>query len=128
MVPSVGAEGRTRMGRVDGKVAIVTGAGSGIGRASAMALAREGARIVVTDLSAQGAEETAALIRRAAGEAIPVSHDVGEEAEWARVIETTQRSFGQLDVLVNNAGVGGKGPLANTTTEDWRALMRVNLD
>jgi 3(or 17)beta-hydroxysteroid dehydrogenase len=116
------------MGRVDGKVAIVTGAGSGIGRAGAMALAREGASIVATDLSGPGAEETASLIGRAGGNAIAVTHDVGEEDQWANVIEATQRTFGQLDVLVNNAGVGGKGPLANTTTEDWRAVMRVNLD
>jgi 3(or 17)beta-hydroxysteroid dehydrogenase len=116
------------MGRVQGKVAIVTGAASGLGRAGAMALAREGARIVATDLSAPGAEETAAAIRHGDGKAISLGHDVGEEAQWDDVIEATQRAFGQLDVLVNNAGVGGKGPLANTTTEDWRALMRVNLD
>jgi NAD(P)-dependent dehydrogenase (short-subunit alcohol dehydrogenase family) len=116
------------MGRVAGKVAIVTGAGSGIGRAGAIALAREGARIVATDLSARGAEETAAAIRDNGGQAIPLAHDVGEEAEWAGVIEATQKAFAQLDILVNNAGVGGKGPLADTTTEDWRALMRVNLD
>src|SRR5262249_14954123 len=98
------------------------------GRAGAIALAREGARIVATDLSARGAEETAAAIRDNGGQAIPLAHDVGEEAEWAGVIEATQKAFAQLDVLVNNAGVGGKGPLADTTTEDWRALMRVNLD
>jgi 3(or 17)beta-hydroxysteroid dehydrogenase len=116
------------MGRVDGKVAIVTGAGSGIGRAAAMALAREGARVVLTDLAASAAEESAAAIRRHGGEAIALAHDVGEEAQWAAVIAATQSAFGRLDVLVNNAGVAGKGPLAETSAEDWRALMRVNLD
>jgi NAD(P)-dependent dehydrogenase (short-subunit alcohol dehydrogenase family) len=119
---------RDGMGRVDGKIAIVTGAGSGIGRAGAVALAREGARIVATDLSVPAAEETASAIKRNGGQAISVAHDVGEEAQWAAIIDATLKAFGQLDVLVNNAGVGGKGPLANTTTEDWRALMRVNLD
>jgi NAD(P)-dependent dehydrogenase (short-subunit alcohol dehydrogenase family) len=93
-----------------------------------MALSREGARIVATDLLGHSAEETAAAIRHGGGQAIALAHDVGEEAQWTAVIEATQKSFGQLDVLVNNAGVGGKGPLASTTTEDWRALMRVNLD
>ena len=116
------------MGRVDGKVAIVTGAGSGIGRAGAIALAREGARLVATDLVLSAVEETAAAIRRNGGEAIALAHDVGEEGHWTAVVEATHKAFGQLDVLVNNAGVSGKGSLADTTPEDWRALMRVNLD
>jgi 3(or 17)beta-hydroxysteroid dehydrogenase len=116
------------MGRVDGKVAIVTGAGSGIGRAGAAALAREGARVVATDLAVSGAEETASSIRRDGGAAIALAHDVGEESQWAAVIAATDKAFGRLDVLVNNAGVSGKGSLADTAPEDWRALMRVNLD
>jgi 3(or 17)beta-hydroxysteroid dehydrogenase len=116
------------MGRVAGKIAIVTGAGSGIGRAGAVALAREGARVVATDLVLSGAEETAALIRQDGGEAIALAHDVGEESQWNAAIAATDKAFGRLDVLVNNAGVSGKGSLADTAPEDWRALMRVNLD
>jgi 3(or 17)beta-hydroxysteroid dehydrogenase len=116
------------MGRVDGKVAIVTGAGSGIGRAGAIALAREGARVVATDLAIAGAEDTAAAIRRNGGEAMALSHDVGEESQWSAVIDATHNAFGKLDVLVNNAGISGKGSLADTAPADWRALMRVNLD
>ena len=116
------------MGRVEGKVAIVTGAGSGIGRAGAIALAREGARVVATDLAQATAEETAAEIYREGGEAIALAHDVGEETHWTAVIEATRKAFGLLDVLVNNAGISGKGSLADTAPEDWRALMRVNLD
>jgi NAD(P)-dependent dehydrogenase (short-subunit alcohol dehydrogenase family) len=116
------------MDRVEGKVAIITGGGSGIGRAGALALAREGARIVATDLNVSAAEETASAIRGAGGEAIALVHDVGEESQWAAVMDAAQKAFGRLDVLVNNAGVSGKGPLADTAPEDWRALMRVNLD
>jgi 3(or 17)beta-hydroxysteroid dehydrogenase len=116
------------MGRVDGKVAIVTGAGSGIGRAGAAALAREGARIVATDLNLAAAEETASAIRRDGGKAVALAHDVGEESQWAAVIARTDKEFGRLDVLVNNAGISGKGSLADTAPEDWRTLMRVNLD
>ncbi len=116
------------MGRVEGKVAIVTGAGSGIGRAGAIALAREGARVVATDLVMSAAEETASEIRRQGGQARALSHDVGEESQWDTVIAATRKAFGRLDVLVNNAGISGKGSLADTKPEDWRALMRVNLD
>jgi NAD(P)-dependent dehydrogenase (short-subunit alcohol dehydrogenase family) len=116
------------MSRVEGKVAIVTGAGSGIGRAGAVALAREGARVVATDLVLSAAEETAAMIRRSGGEAIALAHDVGEESQWDAVIAATEKAFGRLDVLVNNAGISGKGSLADTAPEDWRALMRINLD
>jgi len=116
------------MGRVEGKVAIVTGAGSGIGRAGAVALAREGARVVATDLVLSAAEETVSAIHREGSEARALSHDVGEESQWDTVIEATRKAFGRLDVLVNNAGISGKGSLADTKPEDWRALMRVNLD
>ena len=102
------------MGRVDGKVAIMTGGGSGIGRAGALALAREGARIVATDLNLAAAEETASAVRGAGGTAIALAHDVGEETQWTAVMDATHKAFGRLDVLVNNAGVSGKGPLADT--------------
>jgi 3(or 17)beta-hydroxysteroid dehydrogenase len=116
------------MGRVEGKVAIVTGAASGIGRAGAAALAREGARVVATDLAQDGAEAVAAAIRQVGGEAIGLHHDVGEEADWVTVVATARRAFGRLDVLVNNAGVSGGGALLDTSLEDWHRLMRVNLD
>jgi NAD(P)-dependent dehydrogenase (short-subunit alcohol dehydrogenase family) len=116
------------MGRVEGRVAIVTGAASGIGRAAAVALAREGARVVLTDLWGAGAEAAANSIKTSGGTAIALQHDVGEESQWASVIEAAQQRFGQLDILVNNAGIGGAGPLSETSPEQWRELMRVNLD
>src|SRR5947207_14396216 len=114
--------------RVAGKVAIVTGAGSGIGAASARALAREGARVVLTDIALAPAALVVDDITAAGGIALALAHDVGAEAGWAGVIEATLNAFGKLDVLVNNAGVAARGALIDTSLEEWRALMRVNLD
>lgn len=109
-------------GRVEGKVAIVTGAGSGLGRADAIALAREGARVVVTDVNERGGRETAAAIGAAA---LFLRHDVREEADWARVVAETLRSFGRLDVLVNNAGLVVFSNVEDCTLEDFRRLNAV---
>jgi 3(or 17)beta-hydroxysteroid dehydrogenase len=116
------------MNRVAGKVAIVTGAASGIGRAGALALAREGASLVVTDIAMPGVEATAAAIAAAGGKAVALKHDVGEEDDWDFVVTQTLEEFGQLDVLVNNAGLGVGGSLLETSLGEWRSLMRVNLD
>lgn len=116
------------MNRVADKVAIVTGAASGIGRAASLALAREGARVVATDIYRDGAESVAAEIRNAGGRALAIRHDAGDEADWKLAIEATRREFGQLDVLVNNAGVGTSKSLLETSLADWHAVMRVNLD
>jgi 3(or 17)beta-hydroxysteroid dehydrogenase len=114
--------------RVAGKVAIVTGAASGIGASCARALAREGARVVLTDIAQAEVEAVAAQISQGGGTAIALRHDVTAEKDWAEVIDVTVRAFGHLDVLVNNAGIAGRGSLLETTLEDWRALMRINLD
>jgi NAD(P)-dependent dehydrogenase (short-subunit alcohol dehydrogenase family) len=116
------------MGRTEGKIAIVTGAASGIGRAAAVALAREGAAVVATDLDAAGAEATAATIEEAGGRAVALRHDVGEEEDWEAVIDAALAHFRQLDVLVNNAGLGIPGGLLDTSLAEWRRVMRVNLD
>jgi 3(or 17)beta-hydroxysteroid dehydrogenase len=115
-------------GRVAGKVAIVTGAGSGIGAASARALAREGACVVLTDIALAEAEGVAAEISQAGGAALTLRHDVAEERDWTGVIEAAIEAFGRLDVLVNNAGIAARGSLLDTTLDDWRAVMRINLD
>lgn len=107
---------------------MVTGAASGIGRAASLWLAREGALVAVTDVDYGGAEAVAAEIRDACGRALAIRHDAGEEADWGAAIESTTREFGQLDVLVNNAGIGGTKSLLETSLADWRAVMRVNLD
>ena len=117
------------MGRVQGKVAIVTGAASdpGLGHESALALAREGARLVATDVDLAGAEKCAQKIRDAGGEAIALAHDVASEAAWTEVMARTVEKFGRLDVLVNNAGIAILKPLEALTLSDWNRQIEVNL-
>ncbi len=116
------------MGRVQDKVAIVTGAGSGIGLATAELLAQEGATVVLTDIDEGAVGALAAALNQSGASAIHFAHDVGDEDAWIRVIDQTLGQFGRLDVLVNNAGVALLRTVEETTLEEWRALMRVNLD
>ncbi|MCP3055704.1 SDR family oxidoreductase [Aurantimonas marianensis] len=116
------------MSRVRDKVAIVTGAALGLGEASARMLAREGAKVVVTDIKEEEGERVAQDVAAAGGEAIYLHHDVADESAWQRMIQATLDHFGRLDVLVNNAGVGWGGPPEEETLERWRRLMSVNLD
>lgn len=116
------------MKRVSGKVALVTGAGLGLGRAAALMLAREGARVVVTDVKETEGRAVAEEIITGGGEAIFLRHDVASQEEWASVIATTLSRFGGLDILVNNAGVALGASVEDTTLEQWRWLMSINLD
>lgn len=118
-----------REGRVAGKVVIVTGAASnpGLGHSSAMTLAHEGARLVVTDLDADGAEGCAESIRKLGGEAFSLPHDVTSEKRWTEVVAATVETFGRLDVLVNNAGIAVLKPLADLSLDDWNRQISVNL-
>jgi NAD(P)-dependent dehydrogenase (short-subunit alcohol dehydrogenase family) len=116
------------MGRVQGKVALVTGGRRGIGKAVAILLAAEGARVVITDRKPEGSEAVIAAIEKAGGEALFLDHDVAREEDWTRVIEKTLERFGRLDVLVNNAGVGAGKNIEEISLDDWRWVMSVNLD
>lgn len=117
------------MGRVSGKVAIVTGAAKGLGAASAKALSREGAQVVCTDLDEASGEAVAAEIQRAGGEAIFTRHDVVDEAQWERVVKLAEDRFGGLHILVNNAGIApASGPIENKALSDWRHTIAVDLD
>jgi NAD(P)-dependent dehydrogenase (short-subunit alcohol dehydrogenase family) len=116
------------MGRVAGKVALVTGAGMGLGRASSLLLAAEGATVAVTDIDEAAGEETAARIREAGGESLFVRHDVSRPEDWPPVMEAVERRFGRLDVMVNNAGIAIAKNIEETTLGDWRRTMAVNAD
>ncbi|MFT4103543.1 MAG: SDR family NAD(P)-dependent oxidoreductase [Burkholderiaceae bacterium] len=115
-------------GRLEGKRAIVTGAGSGIGRASATLFAREGAAVLAVDRDADGVEQTVSAIRDAGGIAIGLALDAGDEAGVQAYVQRAVDEFGGFDVLYANAGVsGGDVPLFEQTTELWQQVLRVNL-
>jgi 3(or 17)beta-hydroxysteroid dehydrogenase len=116
------------MGRVEGKVALVTGGAMGIGKACALLLAREGAAVVVTDIQEADGAAVAQAIEAAGGRALFVKHNVAQEADWQRVIKQTLDAFGRLDIVVNNAGIGKTTNVEEDTLEGWRFLLSVNLD
>lgn len=115
------------MGRVTGKIALVTGAGSGIGRATALALAAEGAQVIVGDVDEPGGRETCAEIERAGGLTRFARLDVSDDASWKAVAHDIERR-GPLHILVNNAGVCISVPLLEMSVDAWRRQMAVNLD
>lgn len=116
------------MGRVESKVALVTGGRRGLGEASAVMLAREGAKVAITDRKEEDADRVLSAIASAGGEAIFIRQDVAKEEEWQRTIEQVPKRFGRLDMLVNNAGVGAGKNVEELTLEDWRWVMSMNLD
>ena len=115
-------------GRVQGKVALVTGGSSGIGRGCAEKLAAEGATVVVTDIQDAKGAETVDAILIAGGKAWYLHHDVTDEAAWESVVAEIKAREGRLDILVNNAGIGIGGSVIDMTLADWRRQTAINLD
>lgn len=116
------------MGLVEGKVALVTGAGSGIGRGSAMAFAQEGARVVVADIVVEGGQETVKMIKDAGGDAAFVKCDVSKAADVEAAVKFAVDTYGKLDCAHNNAGI--EGPMSSTadyTEADWDRVIGINL-
>ncbi|WP_148414269.1 SDR family oxidoreductase [Haloferax sp. KTX1] len=117
------------MAQFDTEVAVVTGAGSGIGRATAEAFAAEGARVVVSDVNVEGGEETVARIEEAGGTATFVETDVTDGDAVAAMVETAVSEYGRLDFACNNAGVGGaQKPAADLSSDEWQQVIDVNLN
>ena len=114
--------------RLKGKVSLITGAGSGIGRATALLFAREGALVVAADKDEQQAEKTQNLIHQAGGKCEAKFIDVSQEAQVADAIATVVNTWGQLDVLFNNAGISLLKPVTDTTEAEWAAILIMNLD
>ena len=113
--------------RLAGKTALITGAGAGIGRATALLFAAEGASVAVVDLNAATAEETAGMIRESGGRAVSVTADVARAEAVERMFGETITAFGRLDILFNNAGIVKQGRVEDSSVEDWEAQIGTTL-
>jgi NAD(P)-dependent dehydrogenase (short-subunit alcohol dehydrogenase family) len=115
--------------KLEGKVALVTGGSSGIGRASALAFAREGAKVIIGDVEVAGGQETVHMIKQGQGEAIFFKTDVSKAAEVEAMVHQAAEVYGRLDCAFNNAGIGGKlfTPIADYSEEAWDQLIAINL-
>ena len=114
------------MGRLDNKVAIVTGSAEGIGKATAILFAKEGAKVVVADINETKGQEVVDEIKQAGGDAIFFLLDVTNEKKWQSLMKMTTDKYGKLNVVVNNAGISRAKDIEDTTLKDWNEIMGVN--
>src|SRR4029434_6798188 len=112
--------------RLTGKVALISGGARGMGAAEARLFAREGAQVVIADIVDAEGHEVEADIKAKGGEAFFAHLDVTRESDWQKAVGVAQNRFGKLNVLVNNAGIGGGGRIENTTVEEWTRMMDIN--
>ena len=115
------------MGKLDGRVAVVTGAGRGIGAAEAIKMAEEGASVAVLDLSAEAGQDTVAAIKKAGGEAVAIACDVSSAKQVGAAFEEVAHRFGRIDILVNNAGLLRDNLLFKMSEDDWDKVLDVHL-
>ena len=116
------------MGQLDGKVALITGAGSGIGRASALVFAREGAKVALADIVVEGGEETVRMVKEAAGEAFFIKADVSNAADVEAMVNTVVETYGRIDCAYNNAGIEGQLASTDEYAEDmFDKVIGINL-
>jgi NAD(P)-dependent dehydrogenase (short-subunit alcohol dehydrogenase family) len=114
------------MRRLEGRVALVTGGASGIGKATAYRLAEEGAKVLLTDIQDEAGEEIAQHLKELGHEAAYLHHDVTSQADWERAVEHALTEYGGLDILFNNAGAGGLGAIEDTSLEDYERNVAVD--
>ena len=117
----------SRVGKLDGRVAVVTGAGRGIGAAEAIKMAQEGAGVAVLDLSAEAGQDTVATIKKAGGEAVAIACDVSSAKQVGAAFEEVANRFGRIDILVNNAGLLRDNLLFKMSEDDWDKVLDVHL-
>ncbi len=116
------------MGKLDGKIALITGAGSGIGRSTAVLFAGEGAKVMVADYAPEGGQQTVEMIKNARGTATFVDVDVSRSADIERMVKTTIDTYGRIDILYNNAGIQGPVmPMADIPEDEWNRTIATNL-
>ncbi|KQL50779.1 short-chain dehydrogenase [Heyndrickxia shackletonii] len=113
--------------RLENKVAIITGGGTGIGKETALLFAKEGAKIVITDINQESGNQTVKDIQDSGGEALYIRHDVSKEEDWKKVADDTIKTFGKVDILFNNAGIYIIKPVAEIELEEWNRLMSINV-
>lgn len=115
------------MGRLSGKVALITGAGMGMGKTEAILFAQEGAKVIVTDINEEAGLDTVKKIEKAGYKAEFMKLDVRNESEWKQVTKNVIEKYGKLDVLVNNAGILPMNPIEETSEEEWKHVFQVNV-